>query len=65
MIGRPGGQHHWQLVAEGCEVTVPVPGSGDALRVENGDTGEVRVLQQQVVEVVHDDEVVELRRGTQ
>ena len=46
-------------------MTVPVPGSGDALRVENGDTGEVRVLQQQVVEVVHDDEVVELRRGTQ
>ena len=37
------------------------------MRVENGDTGEVRLLQQQVAQMVHDEgdeEVVELRRGT-
>ena len=63
VVGRPGGLQHWELIAEGCEV----PGTGDAGCVENGDTGEVRLLQQQVVEMVHDEgdeEVVELRRGT-
>ena len=63
MIGRPGGEHHWQLLAEGRDVTVPRPGSGHSLQVEIGDTGEVRVLNETIVEVIPDEDVVELRRG--
>ena len=67
MVGYPGGLQHWELIAENCEVTAPAPGRDGAVQVLNGVTGEVRLLQQQVVEVVHaegDEEVVELRRGT-
>ena len=64
-MGRPGGQLFWQLVAEGCGVTVPMPGSYDATQVESVDAGEVRGSQQQVAEVVHNDEVVEPMREAQ
>ena len=67
VVGRPGGLQHWELIAENCKATAPAPGRDGAVRVENGVTGEVRLLQQQVVQMVHakgDEEVVELRRGT-
>ena len=63
MIGWPGGEHHWQLLAEGRDVMVPWPGSGHSLQVEVGDTGEARVLNEQIVEVIPDKDVVEIRRG--
>ena len=65
MIGRPGGQHFWQLVAEEGGVMVPMPGSDGALKVENVDTGEVQGRQQQATKVGHDDKAVEPVREAQ
>ena len=67
VVGRPGGLMHCELIAKNCEVTAPAPGRDGSEEVLNGVTGEVRLLQQQVIQVVHaegDEEVVEIRRGT-
>ena len=42
----------------------PRPGSSYPLQLEVGDTGELRALNEDIVEVVDvDDDIVELRRG--
>ena len=64
IIGRPGHEHYWQLLAEGQDMTPPRPGSSYPLQLEVGDTGELRALNEDIVEVVDvDDDIVELRRG--
>ena len=42
IIGRPGHEHYWQLLAEGQDVSTPRPGSSYPLLLEVGDTGEAR-----------------------
>ena len=58
---------HWELNAENCQVTAPAPVRDVSVEVLNEVTGEVRLLQEQVVQCVHaegDENVVEVRRGT-
>ena len=55
LIGRPGGQHFWQLVAEGEGVVVPMPGSAGTSQEETPETEEVQGCQQQAAEVEHED----------
>ena len=68
MVSRHDGQVYWELVAENCQVIAPAPGMDGSVEVRNGVTGEVRHMQQQVIQFVHEDgdeDCVEVRRGTQ
>ena len=68
MVSRHDGQVYWELVASNCQVTPPAPGMDGSVEVLNPDTGEVRHLQQQVIEFVHEDgdeDCVEVRCDTQ
>ena len=56
LIGRPGGQYFWQLVAEGGGVVVPMPGSAGTSQEE---TEGVQGCQQQAAKAELEDEVVE------
>ena len=67
MVSGPGRQMHWELIAENCQVTTPAPGRKGSEEVLNEVTGEVRLLQEQVVQFVHaegDEDMMEVRRGT-
>ena len=55
-ISRFYGMEHWEIVAENCIITPPVPGSGDDVEVLNPETGEVRHVQPHVKEYVPGDE---------
>ena len=46
-------------------MTPPRPGSSYPLQFEVGGTGEQRALNEDIVEVVVDEDIVELRRGGQ
>ena len=51
------------MLAEGQDVSPPRPGSSYPLQMEVGDTGELRALNKDIVEVVDvDEDIVELRR---
>ena len=65
IIGRPGQEHYWQLLAEGQDMTPPGPWSSYPLQFEVGGTGEQRALNEDIVEVVVDEDILELRRGGQ
>ena len=65
IIGRPGQEEYWHLLAEGQDMPPPRPGSSYPLQLEVGDTGEQCALNEDIVEVVVDKDIVEIRRGGQ
>ena len=55
LIGWPGGQHFWQLVAEGGGAVVPMPGSAGTSQEE---TEGVQGCQQQAAKAEQEDGAV-------